>query len=293
MVFPFVLMRMAGVRIPYLLTLQDGDPFERVFKRKRIRPFLPLLTYGFRNAARVQAISTYLLGWARRVGYAGPGEVIPNGVSGTHFAQTFSDEETRYVRDELGAGEHDTLLVTTSRLVHKNGIDTVIDALSQLPDTVKFVIAGVGPLEDALKARVEMRKLAKQVIFLGEVPQSEMPLLLAACDIFIRPSRTEGQGVSFMEAMAAGLPIIATQEGGLADFLFDKNRNPDTPPTGFAVDVDAPDQIAETVKAIIADPAGTREVVENARSLVQTNYDWDAIAPRMRGMLVSDDRAEG
>src|SRR3989344_3082931 len=58
MLFPLVLLRMSGVRLPYVLTLQEGDPFERVFRRPHIMLFLPLLLFGFRGAAAVSAIST-------------------------------------------------------------------------------------------------------------------------------------------------------------------------------------------------------------------------------------------
>jgi glycosyltransferase involved in cell wall biosynthesis len=287
MTFPLVLLRMIGVCIPYVLTLQEGDPFERQFYRLRIRLFAPLLYYGIRHTSHVQAISAYLLGWARRAGYSGEGSVIPNGVAIEHFTQAFPEDDVAYVARELGKKPGDTFLVTTSRLVHKNGIDTVIDALPHLSDGVKFVIAGSGPLRDALKARVEMHKLTGRVIFLGEVSQSEMPLLLAACDIFIRPSRSEGLGISFIEAMAAGLPVIATQEGGLSDFLFDRSRNPDRKPTGYAVTPDAPQEVADRVQEILEHPEQAKEVVENARALVGEGYDWTAIAPRMRSILLS------
>jgi hypothetical protein len=62
MLFPIVVLRFLGVRAPYLLTLQEGDPWKRMFSRWFILPFRPLLTIGFREAAVVQAISTYLAG---------------------------------------------------------------------------------------------------------------------------------------------------------------------------------------------------------------------------------------
>jgi glycosyltransferase involved in cell wall biosynthesis len=81
--------------------------------------------------------------------------------------------------------------------------------------------------------------------------------------------------------MASGLPVIATQEGGIADFLFDEKRNPSIPTTGWAVDKDAPDQIAAAVLDIINRPEKVREVVERARRMVREKYDWDIIARDM------------
>src|SRR6266481_5697353 len=68
MLFPIVLLRLMGVRVPYLLTLQEGDPFEYMFSRWFILPFRPLLSLGFRNASEVQTISTFLSGWATQMG---------------------------------------------------------------------------------------------------------------------------------------------------------------------------------------------------------------------------------
>src|SRR6185503_5729344 len=91
----------------------------------------------------------------------------------------------------------------------------------------------------------------------------------------------EGMGNSFIEAMAVGLPVIATQQGGIADFLFDTKRNPDKEPTGFAVDSDSPKQIAEAVQAILNDLVGAKKTAENGKKLAIANYSWDGIAVKM------------
>src|SRR6185369_5515913 len=85
MTFPIVVGRLIGVRVPYALTLQDGDPFTHIFRRWFILPFLPLLMYGFRKAAAISALSTYLAAWAKEIGYRGSVSVIPNGADLTRF----------------------------------------------------------------------------------------------------------------------------------------------------------------------------------------------------------------
>jgi glycosyltransferase involved in cell wall biosynthesis len=117
---------------------------------------------------------------------------------------------------------------------------------------------------------------------MGQISHAAMPLMLQACDIFIRPSRSEGMGNSFIEAMATKRPVIATQEGGIADFLFDANRNPDQSTTGWAVDKDRPDHIAQQVQNILAHPTEVARVTENAYQLVLQKYDWERIATDMR-----------
>ncbi len=287
MLFPIVLLRLAGIRKPYVLTLQEGDPFEHVFERLRIRVFRPLLTYGFSHASAVQAISNFLLAWSVRAGFPGEGHVIPNGVDVAAFSGALSAERRAEHRAAFGAAPDSVLLVTTSRLVKKNAIDDVIRALPQLPERVRFVVYGIGNEEGALRALARTCGVEGRVRFMGHISHAELPDALRACDIFIRPSRSEGMGNSFIEAMAAGLPVIATQEGGIADFLFDANRNPDKESTGWAVDKDSPAQIAHAVTAILADPDAARATIANAHTLVAQNYDWASVAARMNALFTS------
>ena len=273
MLFPIVLLRCMGLRNPYVLTLQEGDPWQHMFNRWFILPFRPLLSIGFKNASAVQAISAYLAQWAKKMGYRGEISIIPNGVDGARFSNV------RPPRSNL------TTLVTTSRLVHKNAIDEVISALKFLPDTVHFRICGEGPDEKELKHLAHTLGVESRVEFMGHVDHLELPHILSECNIFIRPSRSEGMGNSFIEAMAAGLPVVATQEGGIADFLFDAKRNPDKETTGWAVDKDSPEQIAEVVQDILRNPEQVARVTANAKKLVTEKYDWDFISKKMKGLF--------
>jgi len=275
MLFPIVLLRLVGTRVPYLLTLQEGDPWEHMFSRWFIVPFRRLLSSGFRNASAIQTISTYLAGWARDMGCKGEISVVPNGVDLVRFMSV--------VRLEKNS---DTVtLVTTSRLVEKNAVDDVIRALKYLPENVRFVIYGIGRDEKKLMALAEQEGVTSRTEFRGHIAHSDLPKALAECDIFIRPSRSEGMGNSFIEAMAAGLPVIATQEGGIADFLFDAKRNPDRETTGWAVDKNSPEQIAEAVKDIIAHPEQVVRVTATAKKMVIEKYDWNLIATEMKGLF--------
>ena len=82
-------------------------------------------------------------------------------------------------------------------------------------------------------------------------------------------------------AMACRLPVIGTQVGGIADFLFDAKRNPERGATGWAVDPDSPEQIRDAVKDILAHPEVVKEVTERARAMVEEEYDWDIVARKM------------
>ncbi len=277
---PAGMFKKAFPDVQYVLTLQEGDPPEYIEKKMRI--FGRRFTDGFACTDALQAISTFLMQWGKRMGASGTTEVIPNAVDTSHFTQEYSTEELQSAKDELGKKPGDVFLVTTSRLVHKNGIDDVVWAMSELPSNVHFVVYGTGPDEEKLEDIASTLGVAGRVHMLGHIDHSIMPKYLKACDIFIRPSRSEGMGNSFVEAMAAGLPVIATQEGGIADFLFDAKRNPGHLTTGWAVDADTSEQIVEAVKDIIANPEQVQKVATQAKEMVLEKYDWNLIAQDMK-----------
>lgn len=280
--FPAVLFRMFYKKVPFILNLQDGDPFTFITDRKRIKIVSPLLKKIFRDAAMVQPLSSYLGDFARQMGYQGDIVVIPNAVDTKKFSKKPSDDELNMVQERIGKTDDNVYLMTTSRLVHKNAHDDVIRAIEKLGEKYHYFIIGSGPDEEKLKALTRELHVEDRIHFNGFMPLAEIPVYLHACDIFIRPSRTEGFGVSFVEAMAAGIPIIATQEGGLKDFFFDRARDPDKKSTGWAVDPDSPDQIVKAVKTIAINPEHTKETIGNALAMVREQYDWDLIAKNMR-----------
>lgn len=265
--------------VKYLLTLQEGDPSREIEKKMKI--FGKAFDDAFLKADLIQVISGYLGSWARERGFKGEVVMVPNAVNTAHFTQDFSEQELKEVRAELGLVESDVALVTTSRLVEKNAVDDVIRAIKFLPEKVKFIVFGTGPDEIKLRDLITKTGVSDRVQLRGQIGHAEMPKYLKACDIFIRPSRSEGMGNSFVEAMAAELPVIATQEGGIADFLFDEVKNSDKETTGWAVSADSPEEIKSAVEDIINRPEKVREVTVRAKEMAIEKYDWNLIATRM------------
>lgn len=276
---PAAIFKLLNKNIPYVLTLQEGDPPEKI--EKMMKPVWPLFSRAFTTADAIQPISSFLASWARQRDFKGDMEVIPNGFSPASFNQNHNEKEIAELKNKLGKKEGDVYLVTVSRLVHKNAVDDVIRALKFLPDNIKFIIVGGGPDEEILKNLSVEIGVADRVKFIGQVDRTETAKYRKVSDIFIRPSRSEGMGNSFVSTMVARLPIITTQEGGIVDFLFDAKRNPDKPTTGWAVDKDSPQQIADAVKDILANQDQVKKVVENAYDLAFKKYNWDNIAKDM------------
>jgi len=277
---PAGIFKMFNKNIPYVLTLQEGDPPEKI--EKMMKPIWPLFERAFTTADAVQPISNFLSLWAKKMGFRGIMEVIPNGFSPASFKQNYPEKEIEDLKAQLGKRDGEIYLVTVSRLVHKNAVDDVIKALKFLPDNIKFIVVGGGPDEEKLKSLSKEIEVDSRVKFIGQVDRTETAKYRKVSDIFVRPSRSEGMGNSFVSTMVARLPIITTQEGGIADFLFDAKRNPDKPTTGWAVDKDSPKQIAEAVLDIIANPKQVKKVTDNAYNLAFSRYNWDNIAEDMR-----------
>lgn len=278
--FAAVLFKITHPRVPFLLTLQEGDPIDYI--KNRVRFVYPLFRRIFTKADIIQAISNYLANFARDMGFAGPLEVIPNAVDTKHFSHSGSADELNALREQFGKKNDDAYLITTSRLVQKNAVDDVIRSLIHLPSNVYFLILGIGPDEAKLKGLAEELHVTSRVKFLGQIAHSDMPKYLHISDIFIRPSLSEGMGNSFIEAMAAGIPVIATPVGGIVDFLFDPEKNQRENATGLFCTVRDAESIARCVQRLLDDAVLRERIIKNARKLAFEKYDWDLIARSMK-----------
>ena len=285
MLLPVVFSRITGVRAPHILTLQDGDPYEKVFKRWFILPITPILNYGFRTAYMVQAISIFLAEWPRKRGYSGKVELIYNGANPRDIKDAVSLKEVDEMKNKLGKKPGEIFLVNTSRLVYQKAFDDTIRALTKLPENIKLLAVGAGSEEKGLKKLATDLGVVHRVIFTGQVDRNVVTLYRRASDIFVAPSRSEGLGNAFISALASRLPLVATQVGGMADYVFDEKRNPGKQPTAWVIDPDSPEQIAEKVKEIIANPDKARQISAYARKMVEKKYDWDNIAKDMRSKV--------
>jgi glycosyltransferase involved in cell wall biosynthesis len=274
--FAALFFKLTHPRIPFILTLQEGDPLD--YPRKRAGIAYPLFKYIFRKADHITALSNFLADWARSMGAKSPITVVPNGADYGKFSARISDADIVGMREKLGKNPDDIFLITTSRLVEKNAVGDVIESLRYLPPSIRFLILGQGEDEKALRQKVAELKLGDRVIFAGHVDHEDMPRYLAASDIFVRPSLSEGQGASFIEAMAAGLPVIATAVGGIPDFLKDGE-------TGLFCEVHNPRSIAQKVEKLLKDRESREYIVNNARRMVEEKYQWKGIALKMSNIL--------
>ncbi len=207
--------------------------------------------------------------------------IIPNGVNTTKFSAPIAEEKQWEIKERFGKKIGDVFLFTASRLVLSRGVEDIIGALTHLPAHVKLLVAGDGEDREKLQHIARGFGVLDRVIFAGHVSHDELPSLLKISDIFVRPSIIEGFGNAFVEAFAAGIPVVATPVGGIPDFLTDPESDPDQEPTGLFCEVRNPRSVAHAVKRYLDDPSLVSRVVRNAKALAVEKYDWNIIVRDM------------
>lgn len=267
-------------KVKFLSTLNDGDPID--YLKRRARFVYPLFVRLFTKPDLIHVPSTYLGKFAQSMGYKGEVVHIPNAIDVEDFLREYPPQDIEAIKQKLNITPDMVALITTSRLVKKNAVDDVIKSLTFLPQIVHFFVLGKGPDLEMLQDLAKSQGVAGRVHFLGYVDLKEIPKYLKACNVFVRPSLTEGFGNSMPEAMAAGIPVVATQEGGLADYIFDPDRNPDKRPTALAVDVRDPGGIARQVKRFLNNTEERERIVAYAKEFARDNYNSAAIDKAMR-----------
>ncbi|MBI2050365.1 MAG: glycosyltransferase family 4 protein [Parcubacteria group bacterium] len=265
--FAALLFKRRCPSVPYLLTLQSGDPDEFINKRT----WFWKKTYAqiYTKTDKITAISTWLSKRAQKYGARVEDIVIiPNAVD-ERFFQEVSEERQREIRKSWGIKENEFVVITTSRLVRKNGIDILIDAMEHVPEQVKLVIAGTGKDEQKLKAQAE--KFGNRVLFLGHVSHESLPELLWSSDAFVRPSRSEGLGNSFLEATAAGLAVIGAPVGGIKDLIKEGIVE--------AITENNARGVAKKINDIRSQPHSYKDALQPAgRDVVKRQFSWNVIA---------------
>ena len=168
------------------------------------------------------------------------------------------------------------VIFSVGALIPRKNQNLLIEALPALPD-VTLLVAGKGENESNYRALADRLGVPDRVRFLGSVPHDDLPALLAAADIMALVSESEGLANAWVEALACGTPIIASDVGGIRELV-------KTEAAGRIVDSN-PAAIAEAARAILASPPSPVDVAENVRA-----FSWDENACQLAAFFreVSD-----
>ncbi len=196
--------------------------------------------------------------------------VIPNGIVAAEF---YHPERRQTVRDALGVDEAAKLVGAVGNLRPQKDYETLIRAAALVPasESLRFVIAGEGPLRRKLAALIRRRGLADRFVILGWY--EDIPGLLAALDIFVMSSWCEGCPYALLEAMASGTPVVATAVPGIEEIVVD-GRYSRLAPAGDA------QALARAIQQAISDSEASRHMAAAARQLVEETYSVQTMLSR-------------
>jgi len=204
--------------------------------------------------------------------------VIPNGIN-LHEFGTVSRNTARRC---LGIDEDDSVILYVGRLHSAKGLPYLVEAINllrQKEPRAHLMLVGEGTEREKLELLVDSLDLSTRVRFLGRVEHEKIQGFLAASDVFVLPSLREGLPLVLLEAMAAELPIVATDVGGIPSIIEDQTN-------GFLVKPRDAAQIADKLALILNNPLLRRSISQNNREKVQ-QYSWENVVNDLE-MVYSD-----
>jgi glycogen synthase len=246
---------------PYIVSLRGGDVpgFDDRNMAAMHRVTGPITSLLWRHAAAVVANSAGLRATAQRFAPDLPILEIPNGVDTALFTP----------RDGGSANAVPQLLFV-GRLARQKGVDVLLDALANLRHQPwRLTIAGDGPERASLAGQATRLGIADRVNFRGWVQREELPDLYRSSDVFVFPSHDEGMPNVVLEAMASGLPIVATRVPGNDELVRDNGTL--VPPGDLRA-------FAEALAPLLTGESQRRAWGARSRALALAHYSWAAPA---------------
>lgn len=254
------------LRLPLVITQHGFTPRSR---KQKFYTWLSLQLCRTASVDRVVCVAESIAALHRQANVrADKLQVIPNGLPATHDLPPHSGERQRRLAGYVG------------RLSHEKGPDLFLDALiplcQQYPQ-LDAVMLGDGPERESLQARIDEAGLQARITLPGY--QTDMRAWWQQLDALVISSRTEGTPMILLEAMQAGVPVVAFGVGGIPDVLQDRHNGLLAAPTDSAA-------LARQIGALLDDPALAGELIDNARQTQRDRYDLKALAERWSQLYI-------
>lgn len=174
------------------------------------------------------------------------------------------------------------LAFSPSRLTNKNNLLETIKAVSLLHDKgmdIGLVIAGEGHLRSEIETLIKDLQIEESVVLLGNIEHQQVLKLSSAADVVIRVSTKEGFGISLLEGLAVGTPLVSSQAGGLADFI--------KPEYAYIPENHRAKAIAASIELAIHDP-DKKQKIRLAQAVVKKTYTWNRVLPKFASDVYCD-----
>lgn len=196
--------------------------------------------------------------------------VIHNGIDTTWWQSQllrFTDLDRRKIKEELFLARENTLIIISIAELHeRKGLKYLIEAIPQVAakfPNIKLVIVGEGPERTELEKLIKKLGIENHATLTGR--QKEIPKLLKSSDIFVLPSRREAFGFVLLEAMITGLPVIASNTGGIPEIIKDSK-------TGLLVKPENSAEIAAALIDLISHPEKREKLAATAHKLLHEKF---------------------
>ena len=221
------------------------------------------LRHQLRPAEAILTASEILADKTRHVGYKGPITYIANGVD----TDTFCPGESK-LRNQLGIPDDAFVLAVACRLHPVKGVVHLAKAVAELNHpNLHVIVAGDGSERQKIESILEEQITAGRVHMLGAVDYAEMPDIYRAANASALPSLMEATSIAGLEAMACGLPIIASRVGGLP-FIIDDGR------TGLLTQPESPQELRQALEKLLKNPALSAKMGAAALERVEREFTW-------------------
>ena len=207
--------------------------------------------------------------------------VLHNGVNVDLFQPRPAEEE---LRRSLGLEPGDEVIMSACRLVGWKGIASAVEAAAALIKKgrpLRYLVFGDGPERPALEAQAQALGLGGRVIFMGAAPNTELPRYYALADLAVFPPIDhEAFGIALGEALACGIPVVATKMGGIPEVV--------VPGTGLLVPPRDAAALAEAIETLLVDSDRRRDFGRQGREWIEGHLSWDAVAARLENLVAAD-----
>jgi phosphatidylinositol alpha-1,6-mannosyltransferase len=272
----------ARLGIPYVVYVNGGDLLREREKSRRnvVKKATAKRLLG--GAAGIAATSAWVAELAaevmREIGVTSPPAIGAMDL-GTDPNAFSPDRDSGAMRKEWGIGDAPVIL-TVARLVPHKGQDTIIRAVGLLKDEfpgLRYVMVGEGHDERRLRALAEELGVAGMVIFAGPIGDAELAEAYATSTVYVGASRldndinVEGFGISFLEAAASGIPVVAGDSGGVRSAVRDGE-------TGLVVPPSDADAFAAAIRGFLVDAEKRKSFGSAGRAAVESHFNWDRVA---------------
>ncbi len=267
---------------PWLSTL----PVRRLVTRRMDYPVKAGWLSRFLYRRQVDMIIAISAGVAGALGAAPLSDrtirIIPSGIDTKQFLPIAA--QRRAIRRQYGLGEETTIILMAGALTKRKSPHTLIEAAAQLHShrqrgqpagqhrqalSLHYLICGDGPLRQELEARVRTLGLASVFHFAGFC--RDVSAYLAAADIFVHTPVREGLGVAVIEALAAGLPVVASRVGGIPELIADRA-------TGLLIPPQAPSALCHALLQCVRHPDWAKTLGAHGQAKVRTHFDIETTA---------------